>query len=112
MALKVYIQIKVEDHSQALDAFSDITSRVALEDATWSRDADGMSSEIGFSIFTILPYTDKHWSEYSGANDAAKLAAAIADQGYRLQIPVRAEFYLEESTTSERVFGGVITAVD
>jgi hypothetical protein len=112
MALKVYIQIKVEDHSQALDAFSDITSRVALEDATWSRDADGMSSEIGFSIFTILPYTDKHWSEYSGANDTAKLAAAIADQGYRLQIPVRAEFYLEESTTSERVFGGVITAVD
>jgi hypothetical protein len=112
MALKVYIQIKVEDHSQALDAFSDITSRVALEDATWSRDADGMSSEIGFSIFTILPYTDKHWSEYSGANEEAKLAAAIADQGYRLQIPVRAEFYLEESTTSERVFGGVITAVD
>ena len=43
MALKVYIQIKVEDHSQALDAFSDITSRVALEDASWSRDADGMS---------------------------------------------------------------------
>ena len=112
MALKVYIQIKVEDHPQALDAFSDITSRVALEDATWSRDADGMSSEIGFSIFTILPYTDKHWSEYSGANEEAKLAAAIADQGYRLQIPVRAEFYLEESTTSERVFGGVITAVD
>jgi hypothetical protein len=112
MALKVYIQIKVEDHSQALDAFSDITARVALEDATWSRDADGMSSEIGFSIFTILPYTDKHWSEYSGANEEARLAAAIADQGYRLQIPVRAEFYLEESTTSERVFGGVITAVD
>jgi uncharacterized cupin superfamily protein len=112
MALKVYIQIKVEDHSQALDAFSDITSRVALEDASWSRDADGMSSQISFSVFTILPYTAKHWSEYSGATDAAKLAAAIADQGYRLQIPVRAEFYLEETTTSERVFGGVITAVD
>lgn len=112
MALKVYIQIKVEDHSQALDAFSDITSRVALEDASWSRDADGMSSQINFSVFTILPYTDKHWSEYSGATDAAKLTAAIADQGYRLQIPVRAEFYLEETTTSERVFGGVITAVD
>jgi hypothetical protein len=71
-----------------------------------------MSSEIGFSIFTILPYTDKHWSEYSGASDTAKLNAAIADQGYRLQIPVRAEFYLEDSVTSERVFGGVITAVD
>ena len=112
MALKVYIQIKIEDHSQALDAFSDITSRVALENATWSRDADGMSSQINFSVFTILPYTDKHWSQYSGATDADKLAAAIADQGYRLQIPVRAEFYLEESTTSERVFGGVITAVD
>ena len=112
MALKVYIQIKIEDHSQALDAFSDITDRVALEDASWSRDADGMSSQISFSVFTVLPYTAKHWSEYSGANDDAKLATAIADQGYRLQIPVRAEFYLEESTTSERVFGGVITAVD
>jgi hypothetical protein len=112
MALKLYIQIKVEDHPQALTAFSDITSRVAFEEASWSRDADGMSSEMTFSIFTILPYTNKHWSGYSGATDAEKLAAAIVDQGYRLQIPVRAEFYLEESTTSERIFGGVITAVD
>lgn len=112
MALKVYLQLKIDDHPQALDSFSDITKRVALEEATWSRDADGMSSEIQFSVFTILPYTDQHWSQYSGANDEAKIQSAIDDQGYRLQIPVRAEFYIEEDTTSERVFGGVVTAVD
>lgn len=112
MALKVYMQLKVESSPAGIAGFTDITPRVALEKASWSQDADGMSSSIRFPIFTILPQSELDWSEYPGATNEIKFAAAVADQYYRIDIPIRAEFYIEETTTGKRIFGGVITAVD
>jgi hypothetical protein len=112
MSLRVYLQLKVENSPAGITGFTDITSRVALEKASWSQDADGMSSDIKFPIFTILPQSSLDWSEYPGNTSAIKFAAAISDQNYRLDIPIRSEFYIEDTETNKRVFGGVITSVD
>jgi len=112
MAIRVYIQLKIEDSPAGIAGFTDITSRVALENSSWSRDADGMSSEISFDIFTLLPHSTYHWSEYPGATSADKFAAAVADQGYRVYVPIRAELYVEDSNTGKRIFGGIVTSAD
>ena len=79
MALKVYMQLKAESSPAGIAGFTDITPRVALEKASWSQDADGMSSSIKFPIFTILPQSELDWSEYPGATNEIKFAAAVAD---------------------------------
>lgn len=110
--LRVYIQPRLPGATDQ-GAFYDFSNHVQFDTLEWEQNDQGQSSTLSAEIYTILSAGATNWNAYPGATENLRIAAALADPGYRLKIAPRTEIQLRDVSVSPHViiWGGVVTRV-
>jgi hypothetical protein len=108
--IRVYIQPRLAAAADQT-AFYDFSRHIEFDSLEWEQNDQGNASTMRGNIYTIMPVSTTHWNSYAGANEAAKIQAALYDQFFRLKIPPRTEIQIRDVSTSPHtiLWGGVVT---
>lgn len=110
--IRVYIQPRLAGATDQ-GAFYDFSHHVEFDSLEWEQNDQGQSSALTASIFSILPSSETNWDAYPGATQALRIAAAVADENFRLKIFPRTEIQIRDVSVSPHLilWGGVVTRV-
>jgi hypothetical protein len=110
--IRVYIQPRFPA-AVSQTAFYDFSKHIEFEGIEWEQNDQGAASTMTASTYSILPVSTTHWGQYAGANEAAKIQAALNDPFFHLKIFPRTEVQIRDVSTSPHtiLWGGVITRV-
>ena len=111
--VRVYIQPKFASATNTT-TFYDFSNHVQFDTLSWEQNDQGVSSTLKADIYSILPTSTTVWSSYTGANESAKITAALADPFFHLQIKPRSEIQIRDVSTTPHtiLWGGVISRVE
>lgn len=110
--IRVYIQPRLSGAADQV-AFYDFSNHVEFDSLEWEQNDQGQSSTLRANIYTILPSSTTNWNDYTGATEALRITAALADANYRLKVAPRTEIQVRDVSTNPHtiLWGGVVTRV-
>ena len=108
--VRVYIKLKYEGTTAA---FYDVSRRVNYDNLNWESNSEGTSANATIDLWTILPKSSTAVQDYTGATEADKINAAIADESFVIEIPSKTEVRILDVATSPDtvLFAGYVTRV-